>query len=151
MNEAAPRPTPSIGGFSSGLWESAWDMLNETLRRVASSLSSDFPAMTWSAGHNDNKAFPFRAYATFNGGEPESADVVVSVDVHRSPDDELQFNTYIGLDDGTVLAEGPTSSINVVNGLLASREEIDSAVTETSCFIERSVPLLRKTIKLGQP
>src|SRR5271168_1168296 len=65
------------------VWESAWDRLNETFRRVASSLSSSYPDMTWSAGHSDNEAFPFRAYATFNRGWPESADVVTSVDFHR--------------------------------------------------------------------
>lgn len=62
------------------VWESAWDRLSETFRRVASSLSSSCPGMTWSAGHSDNQAFPFRAYAAFNRGSPESVDVVASVD-----------------------------------------------------------------------
>jgi hypothetical protein len=100
------------------VWESAWDRLSETFRRVASSLSSSCPGMTWSAVHSDNKAFPFRAYATFNRGWPGSVDVVASVDFHRQSDGELRFTADIGFDDGEVLLDGPSGSVDVAGGLV---------------------------------
>lgn len=129
------------------VWESAWDRLSEAFRRVASSLSSSCPDMTWSAGHSDNKAFPFRAYAAFNRGEPGSADIVASVDFRRTSDDELSFSTDIGCDDGEVLIDGPSGSISVANGLLGSRKEIDAAIMSIANFIEHSAPTVRRVIE----
>ena len=129
------------------VWESAWDRLSETFRRVASSLSSSCPGMTWSAVHSDNKAFPFRAYATFNRGWPGSADVVASVDFHRQSNGELRFSADIGFDDGEVLLDGPSGSVDVVGGLVASRGEIDTAVMNISNFIEQNKSTLHKAME----
>lgn len=132
-------------------WEPFWDRLIESLRRVAASLSANCPGMTWSAGHSDNKAFPFRAYATFNRGRPESVDVVVSVDFHRQPGGELRFTVDIGLDNGEVLLDGPSGTVDIANGLLASREEIDRAVMDIINFVDQSAPILRKAMEQEQP
>ena len=129
------------------VWESAWDRLSETFRRVASSLSSSCPGMTWSAVHSDNKAFPFRAYATFNRGWPGSVDVVASVDFHRQSDGELRFTADIGFDDGEVLLDGPSGSVDVAGGLVASRGEIDTAVMNISNFIEQNKSTLHKAME----
>jgi hypothetical protein len=129
------------------VWESAWDRLSETFRRVASSLGSSCPDMTWSAGHTDNEAFPFRAYATFNRGWPESPDVVASVDFHRLSNGELRFSADIGFDDGEILLDGPSGSVDVAGGLVASRGEIDTAVMNISNFIEQSTSTLYKAMK----
>lgn len=129
------------------VWEAAWERLSETFRRVASLLESSCPGVTWSSGHGDNKAFPFRAYAAFNGGQPESEDVVASVDFHRSPENRLRFHADIGLDDGHLLADGPSGSINVGGGLFAARAEIDAAVKEIADFMERNAPMLREAIE----
>jgi hypothetical protein len=129
------------------VWESAWDRLSETFRRVASSLSSSCPGMTWSAGHSDNKAFPFRAYATFNRGWPGSVDMVASVDFHRQSDGELRFTADIGFDDGEVRLDGPSGSVDVVGGLVASRGEIDTAVMNISNFIEQNKSTLHKAME----
>jgi hypothetical protein len=103
--------------------------------------------MTWSAGHSDNKAFPFRAYATFNRGWPESVDVVASVDFHRQPNGELRFSADIGFDDGEVLLDVPSGSVDIASGLLASRGEIDMAVIDITNFIEQSTSTLRKALE----
>jgi hypothetical protein len=129
------------------VWESAWDRLSETFRRVASSLSSSCPGMTWSAGHSDNKAFPFRAYATFNRGWPGSVDMVASVDFHRQSDGELRFTADIGFDDGEVRLDGPSGSVDVVGGLVASRGEIDTAVMNIGNFIEQNKSTLHKAME----
>ena len=129
------------------VWESAWDRLSETFRRVASALSSSCPGMTWSAVHSDNKAFPFRAYATFNRGWPGSADVVASVDFHRQSNGELRFSADIGFDDGEVLLDGPSGSVDVAGGLVASRGEIDTAVMNISNFIEQNKSTLHKAME----
>jgi hypothetical protein len=105
------------------VWESAWDRLSESFGRVASSLNSSCPDMTWSARHSDNKAFPFRAYATFNRGWPESVDVVASVDFRRQSNDELRFSADIGFDDGEVLIDGPSGSVDVASGCLLHAEK----------------------------
>ena len=129
------------------VWESAWDRLSETFQRVASSLSSSCPGMTWSAVHSDNRAFPFRAYATFNRGWPGSADVVASVDFHRQSNGELRFSADIGFDDGEVLLDGPSGSVDVAGGLVASRGEIDTAVMNISNFIEQNKSTLHKAME----
>jgi hypothetical protein len=129
------------------VWESVWGSLSEAFRRVASSLSSSCPDMTWSAGHSDNKAFAFRAYATFNRGWPGSVDVVASVDFHRLSNGELRFSADIGFDDGEVLLDGPSGSVDVADGLVASREEIDMAVMNISNFIEQSTSTLDKAME----
>jgi hypothetical protein len=129
------------------VWESAWDRLSETFRRVASSLSSSCPGMTWSAVHSDNKAFPFRAYATFNRGWPGSVDMVASVDFHRQSDGELRFTADIGFDDGEVRLDGPSGSVDVVGGLVASRGEIDTAVMNIGNFIEQNKSTLHKAME----
>ena len=129
------------------VWESAWDRLSETFRRVASSLSSSCPGMTWSAVHSDNKAFPFRACATFNRGWPGSADVLASVDFHRQSNGELRFSADIGFDDGEVLLDGPSGSVDVAGGLVASRGEIDTAVMNISNFIEQNKSTLHKAME----
>ena len=129
------------------VWESAWDRLSETFRRVASSLGLSCPDMTWSAGHSDNEAFAFRAYATFNRGWPGSVDVVASVDFHRQSNGELRFSADIGFDDGEVLLDGPSGSVEVVGGLVASRGEIDTAVMNISNFIEQNKSTLHKAME----
>lgn len=129
------------------VWEAAWERLSETFRHVASLLGSSCPDMSWSSGHSDNKAFPFRAYAAFNGGQPGSEDVVASVDFHISSDNGLRFTADIGLDDGRLLADGPSGSINVGGGLLSARVEIDAAVKEIADFMERNAPMLREAIE----
>lgn len=129
------------------VWESAWDRLSGTFRRVASSLGSSSPDMIWSAGHSDNKAFACRAYATFNRGWPGSADVVASVDFHRQSNGELRFSADIGFDDGEVLLDGPSGNVDVADGLVASREEIDMAVMNITNFIEQSTSTLHKAME----
>ena len=129
------------------VWESAWDRLSETFRRVASSLGLSCPDMTWSAGHSDNEAFAFRAYATFNRGWPGSVDVVASIDFRRQFNSELRFSADIGFDDGEVLLDGPSGSVDVAGGLVASRGEIDTAVMNISNFIEQSTSTLYKAME----
>ena len=129
------------------VWESAWDRLSETFRRVASSLGLSCPDMTWSAGHSDNEAFAFRAYATFNRGWPGSVDVVASVDFHRQFNGEFRFSADIGFDDGEVLLDGPSGSVDVAGGLVASRGEIDTAVMNISNFIEQNKSTLHKAME----
>jgi hypothetical protein len=129
------------------VWESAWERLSESFRRVASSLGSSYPDMTWSSGHSDNKAFPFRVYAAFNRGHTGSEDVVASVDFHRSSDSGLRFSSDIGFDDGNLLTDGPSGIIHTGQGLLAARAEIEAAVKDIAEFLERSEPMLREAIE----
>src|ERR1700733_11074786 len=105
------------------------------------------PGMTWSAVHSDNNAFPFRAYATFNRGWPGSADVVASVDFHRESNSELRFSADICFDDGEVLLDGPSGSVDVAGGLVAPREDVGDAVMNISNFIEQNKLTLHKAME----
>jgi hypothetical protein len=119
------------------IWEEVWGIIDETFHRIAVSLSAGHPKMSWSSGHNDNKAFPFRAYATFNEGPQGAEDVVSSVDFHRS-ENKLRYSADIGHDDGTVLADGPTGIIDVSEGVLSARDDIEAAVGGIARFLEAS-------------
>lgn len=127
----------------SDIWETVWDVISETFQRIAVSLKTRYPQMSWSSGHSDNSAFPFRAYVAFNQGF--GVDVVASVDFHRS-EGILRYSADIGLDDGRVLADGPTGVINVANGLEAARAEIEAAVGDVTRFLEASGPTLQTAI-----
>jgi hypothetical protein len=131
----------------SDIWESVWDLLSETFRRVGTALRSSYPDMTWSCGHTDNRAFPFRSYATFNRGGDDSEDVVISVDFHRSSDEQLRYSVDIGLDDGPVLADGPTGFIAVSEGLRSAESEIRAAVDSIIVFLETSEQVVRDAMK----
>jgi hypothetical protein len=128
------------------IWEGAWDVLSETFRRIAGSLGQWFPEMSWSAGHSDNEAFAFRAYAAFSlsRGEPEG--VVASVDVLRHGD-ELRYSADIGLGNGPVLADGPAGIIDVASGLAAAAADIDAAVMDITRFLEASESVLRGALR----
>src|SRR5712691_6880942 len=101
--------------------------------------------MSWSSGHSDNKAFPFRAYATFNQGSQGSEDVVASIDFHRSGD-KLRYSADIGRDDGTVLADGPTGTIDLSEGVASAREEIEAAAGSIVRFLEASEQVVRDAL-----
>jgi len=135
----------------SDIWESAWESICAAYTRLSALLSSVYPAMKWSCGHSDNKAFPFRAYATFNRGSERSEDVVVSVDVHRPSDGQLRYSIDIGLDDGQVLADGPAGMISIAAGLVAAAPEVNAAVREIVAFIDGSGPVMRRAMEREQP
>jgi hypothetical protein len=128
------------------VWEDAWEVLNDHFRRAAVALSTDHPTLSWSCGHSDNDAFPFRAYASFSGGGPEETDVVVSFDVLRKGD-ELLFSTDIALEDGQVLADGPTGTVTVTGDLAALRDQIETAVRAAAAFVDENRGLLGKQIR----
>lgn len=119
------------------IWEDVWDIVGETFRRIATSLSASYPKMSWSSGHSDNKAFPFRAFAAFNHASQGSESVVASVDFRRS-EGKLRYSADIGRDDGTVLADGPTGIIDVSEGMTSARGEITAAVGSIVRFLEAS-------------
>lgn len=123
------------------VWEDAWEILNEHFRRVAESLSAEHPTMSWSCGHSDNEAFPFRAYASFSGRGPAEADVVISVDILKK-EGELRYSTDIALEDGQVLADGPTGTIRVTGDLASRRRQIETAIREAAAFVDASEGLL---------
>lgn len=127
------------------IWEDVWSIISETFQRIAVSLTACFPDMSWSSGHSDNKAFPFRAYASFNQGPPGSEDIVASVDFHRS-EDRLRYSADIGRDDGTVLADGPTGTIDISGGVASARAEIGAAVGSIVRFLEASEQVVRDAI-----
>lgn len=128
------------------IWEEVWGLISETFRLIAASVSARYPEMSWSSGHSDNKAFPFRAYAAFNQGSQGSEDVVVSVDFHRS-EDRLRYSADIGRDDGTVLADGPTGIIDVSEGFASARAEIEAAVGSIVRFLKASEQVVDDAIK----
>jgi hypothetical protein len=134
----------------SDIWESVWESISEAYRRLSVPLNSIYPGMKWACGHGDNKAFPFRAYATFNRGPVGSEDIVVSVDFHRSCDGQLRYSTDVGLDDGQVLADGPAGMISIAAGLVAAAPEIDAAVQKIVAFIDASGPVMRRAMERGQ-
>lgn len=127
------------------IWEQVWDVVSEAFQRIAVSLRTSYPKMSWSSGHSDNKAFPFRAYASFNEGCQESEDVVASVDFHRS-DDKLRYSTDIGRDDGTVLADGPSGILDASEGMASAKSEINAAVGSIVRFLEESEQLVREAV-----
>lgn len=127
------------------IWEEVWGIISETFQRIAASLTTCYPRMSWSSGHSDNKAFPFRAYAAFNQDSQGSEDIVASVDFHRS-EDRLRYSADIGRDDGTVLADGPTGIIDVSGGLASARAVIGTAVVSIVRFLETSEQVVRDAI-----
>ena len=127
------------------VWEDAWEVLNEHFRGAAESLSAEHPTLRWSCGHSDNEAFPFRAYASFSEGRAEQTDVVVSFDVLRKGD-ELLYSTDIALEDGQVLAEGPTGTVTMTGDLAALRGQIKTAVRAAAAFVDESRGLLGNQI-----
>lgn len=135
----------------SDVWESVWENINAACYRLSVPLSQAFPSLKWSCGHHDNKAFPFRAYATFNRGSEDAEDVVVSVDFHRPADDQLSYSADVGLDDGQILADGPSGTISTAAGLAAAVPEIRIATREIVAFITASGPLLRSALEGGLP
>ena len=130
------------------IWEDTWEVLNEHFSRVAEYLLADHPMMTWSCGHSDNEAFPFRAYASFSGRGSAETDVVISVDVLKK-EGELWYSTDVALEDGQVLAEGPMGRIRITGDVAALREQIETAIREAAAFIDSSKALLSKQIRRG--
>jgi hypothetical protein len=128
------------------IWEDAWEVLNEHFRRLAESLLADHPLMTWSCGHSDNEAFPFRAYASFTSRGPAETDVVISVDVLKRPG-ELRYSADIALEDGQVLADGPTGTIKITGDIASLRDQIETMIREEVAFIDSSEALLSKQIR----
>jgi hypothetical protein len=131
------------------IWEDVWSTIGETFERISISLKVRFPEMSWSSDHSDNKAFPFRADAAFNRGPLGSEDVVASVDFHRSGD-RLRYSVDIGLNDGTVLADGPMGIIDVSGGVTSARAEIEAAIRDIVRFLEASEQVLRDAISQQQ-
>jgi hypothetical protein len=127
------------------IWEEIWDIINEAFRRIAVSLSNCCPTISWSSGHSDNKAFPFRAYATFNQDPSALGEVVVSIDFRKS-EDGLRYSTDIGRDDGTVLADGPAGVIDVSEGVASARDEIATAVLRIVRFLDEAEQVVRGVI-----
>lgn len=127
------------------IWEDAWEVLNEHFRRVAESLMAQHPVMTWSCGHSDNEAFPFRAYASFSGRGQVETDVVISVDVLKK-DGELSYSADVALEDGQVLADGPFGSIQITGDIASLRDQIEKVIREAAAFIDSSEALLSKQI-----
>lgn len=127
------------------IWEEIWDIVSDVFQRIAVSLCASYPKMSWSSGHSDNKAFPFRAYAAFNQGSQGSEDVVASIDFRRS-EDELHYCADIGRDDGTVLADGPAGTIDLSEGLESARPEIEVAVGSIVRFLEGSKQVVADAI-----
>lgn len=127
------------------IWEETWEIISEAFRRIASSLSVSYPKMSWSSGHSDNRAFPFRAYATFSQVSQGSEDVVVSVDFCRS-EERLLYSTDVGRDDGSVLADGPAGTIDVSEGVESARAEIEAAIGSIVLFLEESEQVVRDAI-----
>jgi deoxyribose-phosphate aldolase len=127
------------------IWEDAWEVLDEHFRRAAESLSAEHPTLSWSCGHSDNEAFPFRAYASFSGGTDET-DVVISFDVLRKGD-ELLYSADIALEDGRVLANGPTGAVTMTGDLAAVRDQIETAVRAAAAFVDESRGLLGEQIR----
>jgi hypothetical protein len=127
------------------IWEEVWGIVSETFQRIAASLGTCYPGMSWSSGHSDNNAFPFRAYAAFNQGSQGSEDVVASVDFHRS-EDRIHYTADIGRDDGTILADGPAGVIDVSEGVASARAEIGAAVGSIVRFLEESEQVVRDAI-----
>jgi hypothetical protein len=132
----------------SDIWESSWDVLSETFQRIALSLNSQYPEMSWSSGHSDNRAFAFRAYAAFRRDRDTLRDVVASVDFRRF-DSRLHYSADIGLDDGTVLADGPQGVVDASEGLRGVRAEIDAAIRDIVKFLEDGEQVLRGAIGDG--
>jgi hypothetical protein len=126
----------------SDIWESVWESVSEAYRRLSASLTSIYPGMKWSCGHGANKVFPFRAYGTFNRGAEGSEDIIASVDFHRPSGEELSYSADIGLDDGQVLADGPSGIISVINGLAAATPEIEAAVREVVAFLDSGTQVI---------
>jgi hypothetical protein len=127
------------------IWEHAWDMLNEHFQHVAESLLIDHPTMSWSCGHSDNEAFPFRAYASFSGRGPQESDAVISVDFLRQGD-EIQYVADITREDGQVLVEGPTGIIKITGNIGTLREQILTAIRDSAQFVDNAEDLLRREI-----
>jgi hypothetical protein len=134
----------------SDIWETVWESISEAYSRLSGSLRSTYPSMKWSCGQSDNKAFPFRAYATFNRGSSGSEDVVVSVDFQRSSDVQLRYSADVGLDDGLVVADGPAGLISIAAGLAAAEVEISAAVREIVSFMDGSLPVMRQAMEREQ-
>jgi hypothetical protein len=128
------------------VWEDAWEILNEHFRRVAAALSVSYPTMSWSCGHSDNEAFPFRAYASFSGGGPAETDVVISIDFLKE-EGELRYSTDIALEDGQILAEGPTGTIKITGGPASLRSKIREVIRAAAAFVDASEGLLSKQIR----
>jgi hypothetical protein len=127
------------------IWERVWTDVGDAFGRLAVSLRVRHPTLFWTAGHQDNNAFPFRAYASFNQPSRQGEDIVASVDFHRA-DDQLQYSCDIIVDDGTILAEGPEGIIDVSRGIAPARAEIEQAVGRMIQFLEASEKILSDAV-----
>jgi hypothetical protein len=132
------------------VWEDAWETLNEQFCRVAEFLSAGHPTLSWSCGHSDNEAFPFRAWASFNGGGTGTPDVVISFDVLRKGG-ELQYSTDIALEAGPVLADGPTGVMTMTSDLAALRVQIENVMRTAVAFVDDSRDLLAEQLSQRPP
>jgi hypothetical protein len=124
----------------SDIWEESWPILEESFHKIADRLVLSNPKLSWSCGHFDNETFPFRAYASFNHGAEGAEDIVASVDVRRS-DGKLRYSSDIGLDDGRVLADGPTGIIDASTGTVSAKQEIGRTVRAIARFIDSNEAL----------
>jgi hypothetical protein len=97
--------------------------------------------MTWTSGHHDNSAFPFRAYAAYNQGSKKSEDVIASVDFRKS-DLTLAYSADIGLDDGTILVDGPSGTIDIHDGVTSARVDIAEAFGAIVRFLEANAAVI---------
>jgi hypothetical protein len=128
------------------VWDDAWEILSDRFRRIASSLMKAHPTMTWSCGHSDNESFPFRAYASFSGRGRQETDVVISVDVLRR-DDGLQFSSDLALEDGQILADGPSGVLQLTADTARLRMRIEETISQIADFILSSEAVIDREIR----
>lgn len=124
------------------IWEDVWDRLNDRLAAIAAVLSQRNPHLWWQAGHSDNAAMPFRAWASFGrNGIPGEEDLVITVDFKRA-EHSLEVTADIARGDGLVLADAPPKRISLRTDTGTLREEILAAEQLAEDFISSQQPLL---------
>jgi hypothetical protein len=71
------------------------------------------------------------------------------VDFHRASDEQLRYSADTGLDNGAVLADGPTGVVDVPLGMRASESGIKAAVDSLIQFFEATLQVLDDAMRSG--
>jgi hypothetical protein len=131
------------------VWETVWDRLNAFLSELAADLLESNPRIWWQAGHHDNPAFPFRAWASFNAsGDAGEEDVVLSLG-YRLARPAIEVTGDIADGAGLVLAEQPERSIALATDIAALRDVILASELDFERFVDAHRALLFD--RLGAP
>lgn len=127
--------------------EALWVRLQEILAEFAQKLCSADPTLIRSIGRTVNDAFLLRAYLSLRKHE-QGDEVAVGVDIRRV-DQQLVVESDVCLDDGTVVAAGPSVEVVLVDDDASRAAAIGDWLREFEKFLkENELVVSKATAKL---